>query len=119
MSRAGALVLGITPLGPVALAVLLAVLLAALARQLTAGQGFFAQQWAAGIVVVLGLVGAAVSYVVFSVRALRQVRRWQQAGQSAPANAALWGLVITALVVLLPLILAIVIPQHPAPNLAP
>lgn len=37
----------------------------------------------------------------------------------AEANGALWGLVVVALVVLLPVLLAIVLPQHPAPNLAP
>jgi hypothetical protein len=110
---------GLVPLGPLALIVIVALALAALARQLTAGQGFATQQWAAGLVIVLGLLGGAASYLVFSVRALRQVKCWQQAGQTTQATGALWGLVVVALVVLLPLLLAILIPQHPAPNLAP
>jgi hypothetical protein len=96
-----------------------ALALAALARQLTAGQGFAAQQLAAVLVIVLGLLGSAASYIIFSVRTLRQVKAWQQVGQTAQANGALWGLVVVALVVVLPLLLAIFIPQHPAPNLAP
>ncbi len=106
-------VAGLVPLGPVALIVVVALGLSALARQVTTGQG------AAIVIVVLGLLGAAAAYVVCCVRALRQVSRWQQAGQSALASGALWGLVVVALVVLLPLLLAIFIPQHPAPNLAP
>jgi hypothetical protein len=107
------------PLAPLAVIVIVALALAALARQLTAGQGFYTQQWAAGIAIVLGLLGSAASYIVTCVRALRRVKLWQQAGQTAQASGALWGLVVVALVVLLPLLLAILIPQQPAPNLAP
>jgi hypothetical protein len=110
---------GLLPLLPVAVIVVVALALAALARQLTAGQGFYTQQWAAGIIVVLGLLGSAVSYTVSRVRAMSQVRRWQAAGQTSQATGALWGLLVVTLVILLPVLLAIFIPQHPAPNLAP
>lgn len=110
---------GLAPLGPTALIVALAVALAELARRFTAGQGFGAQQTAAIVVVIAGLLGGTTAFVVYCVRALRRVKGWQQAGQTAQAGAALWGLAVVALVALLPLLLAIVIPQHPAPNLAP
>jgi hypothetical protein len=113
------LVFGLEPLIPQVLIVGLTIGLAWLARQITAGAGFYTQQWAAGIIVVLAILAGAVALVIFSVRALRQVRTWQEAGLAAQASAALWGLVVVALVVLLPLLLAIAIPQHPAPNLAP
>ena len=109
----------LVPLAFVAVIVLVALALAALARQLSAGQGFSTEQWASGIIIVLGLLGSAAAYIVSCVQALRRVKRWQQAGQTAQASGALWGLVVVALVVLLPLLLAILIPQQPAPTLAP
>jgi hypothetical protein len=122
LARAGrfrSLIFGLEPLFPLLLIVVLTIGLAWLARQITAGAGFYTQQWAAGVIVVLGIRGGAVALAIFSVRALRQVKTWQEAGMSAQAGAALWGLIVVALVVLLPLLLAILIPQHPAPNLAP
>jgi hypothetical protein len=110
---------GLLPLVPVAVIVVVALALAALARQLTAGQGFYTEQWAAGIIIVLGLLGSAASYIVSSVRAMSRVRHWQETGQMSQATGALWGLVVVTLVILLPVLLAILIPQHPAPNLAP
>jgi len=112
-------ILGMSPLAPLILVVVLTVALSALARQVTVGGGFYLQQWAAGIVVILGLLAGIAALIVFSVRTLRQVKRWQQTGEQVQANAALWGLAVVALVVLLPLLLAIFIPQQPAPNLTP
>lgn len=109
----------VLPLGLIAVIVVVALALAALARALTAGQGFYTEQWASGIIIVLGLLGSAATYTVSGVQSLRRVKGWQQAGQIARANGALWGLVVVALVVLVPLLLAILIPQQPAPNLAP
>jgi hypothetical protein len=117
--RFRSLIFGLEPLAPLLLIVILTIGLAWLARQITAGAGFYTQQWAAGVIVVLGILGGAVALAIFSVRALRQVKAWQESGLSAQAGAALWGLAVVALVVLLPLLLAILIPQHPAPNLAP
>lgn len=108
---------GIMPLAPIAVIVVVALILAALARLLMAGQGFATEQLVAVLIIALGLLGSVVAYIVGCRRALRQVRRWQEAGAAARANGALWGLVVVALVVLLPLLLAILIPQHPAPTL--
>jgi hypothetical protein len=110
--------LGLSPLAPLAIIVLLTTVLTAVARQLTAGAGFNTQQWVAVILVALGLILAIVAVVVFSRRAFRTIKRWQGAGMLQEANAALLGLVVVALVLVLPVLLAILAPQHPAPNLA-
>jgi hypothetical protein len=109
----------LVPLAFVVPIISVALALAALARQLTAGQGFSTQQWAAVIVIALGLLAAAASYIISCVRTLQHIKLWQQLGQATQANGALWGLVVVALIVLLPVLLAVFIPQHPAPNLAP
>ena len=109
--------LGLTPLAPLAIIVLLTTVLTALARQLTEGAGFYTQQLVAIILVALGLILAIAAVIVFSVRSFRTVRRWQQAGMLQEANAALFGLVVVALVLVLPVVLAVLTPQHPAPNL--
>jgi ABC-type bacteriocin/lantibiotic exporter with double-glycine peptidase domain len=110
----GALV-GLIPLGLLLLVVAVTVLLTALARQLVASSGFFAQQRASVIVLIAGLVVALVVYVVAIVRTLRWVKVWQRGGASGQARATLLALGFSALVVLLPVVLAIMLPQNPAP----
>ena len=110
----GALV-GLVPLGLLALIIAVALALAVLARQLTAASGFFAQQQAALITLIAGFVLALVVYVVAIVLTMRRIAAWQENGIAVQARAALWSLGITALIVILPLLLAILFPQHPAP----
>jgi hypothetical protein len=112
-----AFLLGLSPLAPLAIIGLLTTVLTTLARQLTESAGFYTQQWVAVILVALGLILAIAAVIVFSVHAFRTVRRWQQAGMFQDANAALFGLVVVSLVLVLPVVLAILAPQHPAPNL--
>lgn len=106
---------GFIPLGLLLLVVAITVLLTALARQLVASSGFFAQQQASLIVLIVGMVLALVVYIIAIVRTLRSVTTWQRAGAAAQARAALLALGCTALFVLLPVVLAIVLPQNPAP----
>src|SRR2546421_11847542 len=106
---------GLIPLGLLLLIVAVTVLLTALARQLVASAGFFAQQQASVIVLIAGLVVALVVYVVAIVRALRWVKVWQRGDAGGQARATLLALGFSALVVLLLVVLAIVLPQHPAP----
>src|SRR6266571_2242883 len=106
---------GLIPLGLLLLIVAISVLLTALARQLVVQSGFFAQQQASLIMLIVGLVVALVVYVVAIVRTLRWVKVWQRGGAGGQARAALLALGFSALVVLLPVVLAIVLPQHPAP----
>ncbi|SRR6266496_5316934 len=118
-SSRGALVLGavvgLIPLGLLLLIGAVTVLLTALARQIVASSGFFAQQQASVIVLIVGLVVALVAYVIAIVRTLRWVKVWQRGGAGGQARATLLALRFSALVVLLPVVLAIVLPQHPAP----
>ncbi len=106
---------GLIPLGLLLLVVAITVLLTALARQLVASSGFFVQQQASVIVLIAGLVVALVVYIIAVVRTLRSVTTWQRSGAHGQARAALLALGCTALVVLLPVVLAIVLPQNPAP----
>ena len=106
---------GLIPLGLLMLVVALTVLLTALARQLVASSGFFAQQQASIIVLISGLVVALVIYIIAIVCTMRSITTWQRSGALDQARAALIALGCTALVVILPVVLAIVLPQHPAP----
>lgn len=110
----GALI-GLIPPGLLLAFVAVTILLTALARQLVAASGFFAQQQAALIVLVAGLVVALVVYIIAIVLTLRRVTAWQQNGAMGQARYALLSLGVTALVVLLPVVLAVVLPQNPAP----
>ena len=106
---------GLIPLALLLLIVAVTLVLTALARQLLASSGFFAQQQASVIVLIAGLVVALVVYIVAIVRTMRNISSWQRSGARGQARAALLALGCTALVVLLPVVLAIVLPQHPAP----
>jgi len=106
---------GLIPLGLLLLVVVITVLLAALARQLVASSGFFAQQQASVVVLIVGLVVALTVFIVAIVRTMRNITSWQRSGAGSQARAALLALGCTALVVLLPVVLAIVLPQNPAP----
>jgi len=106
---------GLIPLGLLLVFVALTVVLTALARQLLASSGFFAQQQTALIVLIAGLIVALVVFIIALVRALRKITSLQRNGAFGQARAALFALGCTALVVLLPVVLAIVLPQNPAP----
>jgi NADH:ubiquinone oxidoreductase subunit 6 (subunit J) len=95
--------------------VVIALAVTALVRQIFAPSGFFVVQQAALITLITGLVIALVIYVVAIVLTLRRVAAWQQIGAKKSSNAALWSLAITAFIALLPVLLAIVLPQNPAP----
>ena len=106
---------GLIPLGLLAGVVLIVVVITALARELTAGGGFYVQQQAALITLIVGLVLAIVVFAIACWRVLRQVALWQKAGVAVQAAATLWTLGFTALVIISPILLALLLPQHPAP----
>jgi ABC-type multidrug transport system fused ATPase/permease subunit len=106
---------GLIPLALLMLIVAIILVLTALARQLFALSGFFAQQQASVIVLIAGLVVALVVYIIAIVRTMRSITFWQRSGALGQARAALLALGCTALVVLFPVVLAIVLPQNPAP----
>lgn len=107
--------IGLIPLGLLIGMVTVTVLLTALARMLFTSAGFFAQQQAAVIVLIAGLILAIAVFAVAVWRVLRRVAVWQQNGAITQANATLWALAVTALVVIVPVLVAIVLPQHPFP----
>ncbi len=106
--------IGLIPLLLLIIVVASTYLLTAFARQLTASSGFFAQQQAAVIVLLAGFVVALVVSVVAIIVMMKRVKAWQQEGASRLARGMLLALGVTALVVLMPVVLAIVLPQHPA-----
>lgn len=106
---------GLTPLILLIVAVALTVALTALARVLASSLGFLTWQWIVVGVWIAGLVISAGVYAYSAYRALRRATAWQRAGLSAPASATYWALAVTALIVLLPTLIALALPQHPAP----
>lgn len=110
----GALV-GSTPIALLVVIVSATLLFSAFARMLAVSGGFFAQQRAALMVLVLGSALAALGYIFALIWAWRWLRRRYLAGAIAPTQGALAALALTSLLVLLPLILAVVLPPHPAP----
>ena len=72
-------------------------------------------QQAALITLIAGLVVAMVIFAIAIVLVLRRVGAWQQKGERKSSAAALWALGITAFMVILPVIVAFVLPQNPAP----
>ena len=106
---------GLIPLGLLVVIIVIVLLLTVLARQLVATSGFFVQEQTVLFIVIPGLILAIVVYAVALWLTMRHVALWQQEGAELQARATLWALGITALIVLLPVVLALVIPQHPAP----
>ncbi len=106
---------GLIPLGLLAGIVAITLLVTLLARQLAAGSGFFVQQQTALLALIIGLALAIIVYAVSIWRVLRHVKSWQREGTTTQANAALWALTTTALITVLPVLLALLLPQYPAP----
>jgi MFS family permease len=88
---------------------------ATLSRLIIGNAHFFTQQTTSLIILLAGFGVGIGGYFAAIAQVLRRVAAWHNAGETRRATAALWTLVATALVVLAPVILAIVLPQHPAP----
>ncbi len=106
---------GLIPLGLLVVVLALVLAITALTRQLLATSGFFVQQEWVLIVLIAGMVLAIVVYAGSIWRILRRVATWQQAGMRGQARFALWALGATALVVIIPVLLTLLLPQRPAP----
>jgi hypothetical protein len=117
-SRGGALTRGIlTGLAPVALLAAvgaLAVLATTLARTVTAGEPFLTQQPLLVSTFGIGLFVAFGAWIAGCVWALGRARTWGRTGAPLAAAATFWALSASALVTVLPVLLAVLIPQHPA-----
>lgn len=106
---------GAIPLFTLTGVILLAIVVAALARSLAASAGFFIWRRIAEGAIVLGLIVAAMVYGAATLRALRLAAAWQRAGLTRQSAGVYWTLFVVAVVTLAPLILALTLPQHPAP----
>jgi hypothetical protein len=106
---------GASPLIATAIPLAITLLLTLLARALTQDQGFLAERIATSVVLFLGLLTAIVGYILGCRRALRHLTAHEQSGAINRARGARFALAITAALLLVPVLLAIVLPQHPAP----
>ena len=106
---------GLVPLGLLVGFVALALVLTALARQLVPVTDFSVQQQAAMATLIAGLIVASAVFAVAIWRTFWRVAVWQQVGQGVQARATLWTLAVTALLVVMPVLIAVLLPQHPAP----
>jgi hypothetical protein len=106
--------IGLAPAAFFYVGVLVGFSLVSLLRVATVGLGFLTQLPLLNVTSALCLVALAVGFALVSVRVFRQARRWREAGATTAANAVLWGLGASALLVLVPVLVAILLPQHPA-----
>jgi len=110
---------GLVPLATLAVTLTLAVALTALARALWYSSGFLVWQWIVAVVWIGGLVIAALVFAYATFRVVRRVVVWRRAGLASQVAGAYWALGFTVLAVLLPVLIAAILPQHPAPPRAP
>jgi hypothetical protein len=103
------------PLAVLVLLILAAMIALALMRNLTASLGFITQQAVAIATLALGGLIAATGYGMACRRVLARIHAWQLADRRPAAAAAMGTLCLTALFVLFPMLLATMLPQHPAP----
>ena len=92
-----------------ALTVVAILLLTILIRNLTSSAGFIVEQQINVIAVIVGLVLVAIVYTIGIIRMLRKIREWERQGKTALATGAFWSLGITALILALPIVLALFI----------
>lgn len=111
-------VAGVVPLLLALVIVALGMAGAALARAAISpagADGFLAWQGVALAAWGAALALAALAFGLAAVRALRHAAQWRSAGLVTRGAAATWTLLVAALVLLIPVIVALALPQHPAP----
>jgi hypothetical protein len=106
---------GVMPLARMIILSALVLVLSIAARLVTQSQSFGVQQGSVIITFAVALVIAAIVYTASLIGAFRRIRAWSQVGLDTTANAALWTVAVTALVVVAPIVVAAILPQHPAP----
>ena len=103
---------GVLPLSAVVAIIAVAVMLAALERLLIGVSAFLLQQQVVLVTLGSGLILALVAFTLALIFTLRRVAEWQRNGPIECAQAALWTLVVSSAVILLPTALALVLPLH-------
>jgi len=107
--------IGLLPLGILTVMVAAAIALTAGARALISGQDFFAERLVTSLTLGSALAIGFIMYAIAIIRTWGRITTWQLTGQVQQAKGALWTLALTALIVLLPVIIAFVFPQHHGP----
>ncbi|MGE5334203.1 MAG: hypothetical protein ACM3N4_05845 [Nitrososphaerota archaeon] len=84
-------------------------------RDMSTGLDAGTQQWIVVGVLANGLAVATIAYGITLWRAFRQWRAYLRQEDDTTATGMLWALLVTAAVVVLPVIIAALAPQHPIP----
>jgi hypothetical protein len=84
-------------------------------KQIADGIDFATRDWLVAGTIIIGLIASAVAYIVALVATFRRWRTQAREGDNAGATGMLWALIVTALVVVVPVVVAALVPQHPAP----
>ena len=113
------ILIGLVPIALFYVIATLAILLTTLVRDLTNGQGFLAQLPLVVSTLGGGLVMAFVAWIAGCIWALRRAQTWERAGDAMRAITTQWMLGASTLLLLAPVIVAILLPQHPAHPAAP
>ena len=108
--------IGLIPLGLLVATIGLSIGFAILARLVSVPAGFLVWRWIVEGIWVGGLVIAAVVFLYATFRVLRVANRWQRVRLQSQASGVFWALGISALLILLPLLIAVMLPQQPAPE---
>lgn len=104
------LVAGVTPLVLLIIGIATTILVSAVVLNMTQSVGFMTRQAIVMAILGIGFVSSAVIYTILCIRALRRARQWRILGMAQEATGTLWALALTALVVLLPVLIALVVP---------
>jgi len=105
---------GLIPLALLIGSLLITLAATAVARALVAGAGFPTQDLVLPLVFGVGLLATIVVYISVTARAIRRLRQWQVDGDIWRASGGLWALGVTGILIVLPIVLAFVLPQSPA-----
>lgn len=114
LARAGSgqgVLVGLVPLALLIIGVAITVLLSAIVLSLLGEIEFVTRQTIMLGIVIVGLLASAVVYAIACARVLRRVKQWQRMGMVRIATAALWVMAASAIVVLLPVLIAVALPS--------
>jgi len=106
---------GLVPLLLLAILIIATITLTTIVRQFASNAGFFVWQRDSLITLIIGMGVAILVYVIAIVLVLQTTARWITSQLSTRSASALWTLALTAIIVLLPVIIGVVLPQSPAP----
>lgn len=109
------IIVGFIPLALFLSLLLVTFLLVVLGRNLALSSGFFVQQQVVLIILIIGLTFSSATYAIAIWRVLRSIKNAFQQKEDTYPYFALLALGCTSFIVFLPLLLAIFLPQHPAP----